>query len=174
MRETDPTRQAAVTAAVAAIDLLQREIADPETQWSLGTFGAIAEFSRDPDEPVRLTQSDDAVSAVTPRGGIALKPHRGSRPFASESITKSGWNQSIALCLPAKDCAMNGRNVLDGNRRRPRGAARRKTANPSCSISASAPCRRISACGSRIAILAARLRGFAGAPCSRPIIRQWG
>ena len=31
----------------ATTDLLQAAIADPETQWSLGTFGAIAEFSRD-------------------------------------------------------------------------------------------------------------------------------
>ena len=98
--------------AIAAIDLLQREISNPDTQWSLGTFGAIAEFARDPDEPVRLTQSDDAVAAVTPRGGIALKPHASSRPFASESVTRSGWNQRIALCLPSNDCAMNGRNTL--------------------------------------------------------------
>jgi hypothetical protein len=42
----------------AAADLLHREIANPDTQWSLGTFGAIAEFARDRDEPVRLTRSD--------------------------------------------------------------------------------------------------------------------
>lgn len=100
-----------MTAAVAAIDL-PREIANPDTQWSLGTFGAIAEFARDPNEPVRLTQSDEAIAAVTSRGGIALRPHASSRPFASESLTKSGWNQRIALCLPSKDCAMNGRKVL--------------------------------------------------------------
>ena len=98
--------------AVAALDLLQREMADPDTQWSLGTFGAIAEFARDRDEPVRLTQSIEAVAAVTPRGGIALRPHQANRPFASESITRSGWNQRIALCLPSIDCAMNGRNAL--------------------------------------------------------------
>jgi hypothetical protein len=40
----EPLPQAAMSAA--AIDLLQREIANPETQWSLGTFGAIAEFSQ--------------------------------------------------------------------------------------------------------------------------------
>jgi hypothetical protein len=95
-----------------ALDLLQREIANPDTQWSLGTFGAIAEFARDPGEPVRLTQTDAAIAAVTPRGGIALKPHPRSRPFASESVTKSGWNQRIALCLPSDDCAMNRRHVL--------------------------------------------------------------
>ncbi len=96
----------------AAIDLLLREISNPDTQWSLGTFGAIAEFSRDHGEQVRLVQSAEAVSAVTPRGGIALKPHASIRPFASEGITKTGWNQRIALCLPRDDCAMNQRVAL--------------------------------------------------------------
>jgi hypothetical protein len=96
----------------SAIDLLQREISNPDTQWSLGTFGAIAEFSRDHDEPVRLAQSNEGVSAVTPRGGIALTPHAAIRPFASEGITRTGWNQRIALCLPMHDCAMNQRAAL--------------------------------------------------------------
>jgi len=98
--------------SATAIDLLQREISNPDTQWSLGSFGAIAEFSRDHGEPVRLVQSAEAVSAVTPRGGIALKPHASIRPFASEGITKTGWNQRIALCLPRDDCAMNQRVAL--------------------------------------------------------------
>ncbi len=108
----DSSLWAPMTAASSAVDLLQREIADPDTQWSLGTFGAIAEFSREACEPVRLGQADHAVSAVTPRGGILVKSHPGSRPFASENITKSGWNQRIALCLPESDCAMNGRATL--------------------------------------------------------------
>jgi hypothetical protein len=103
---------AATTAPDAAIDLLHREIANPDTQWSLGTFGAIGEFSRDRDEPVRLTRSSRAVSAVTARGGIALRLHAKSRPFATESTTRTGWNQKIALCLPEGDCAMNRRTVL--------------------------------------------------------------
>jgi len=40
--------------SAAAIDLLQRVISNPDTQCSLGTFGAIAEFSRDHGEPARL------------------------------------------------------------------------------------------------------------------------
>ena len=98
--------------STAAIDLLHREIVNPDTQWSLGTFGAIAEFSRDRDEPARLVQSGHTVSAVTPRGGIAISSHPASRPFASEGITKTGWNQRIALCLPEDDCAMNRRTAL--------------------------------------------------------------
>jgi len=98
--------------SAAATDLLQREISNPDTQWSLGTFGAIAEFSRDRDESVRLVQSAEAVSAVTPRGGISLKTHPNIRIFASESITRTGWNQRVALCLTANDCAMSRRVAL--------------------------------------------------------------
>jgi hypothetical protein len=110
--DTDRAGSVAMTMAATTIELLHREIANPDTQWSLGTFGAIAEFSRDPDEQVTLLQSDDVVSAVTARGGVAIKHAARSRPFASESISKTGWNQRIALCLPDRDCAMNCRTVL--------------------------------------------------------------
>ncbi len=92
--------------------MLRREIADPGTQWSLGTFGAIAEFSRDEDEPAQVSMGKDAVSAVTQRGGIVVRLDPAIRPFASESINKADWNQRIALCLPEQDCAMNRRGVL--------------------------------------------------------------
>jgi hypothetical protein len=98
--------------SAAAIDLLQREISNPETQWSLGTFGAIAEFSRDPDEPVRLARSGDIVSALTSRGAIVLKADAAPRAFASEGLTKTGWSQRVSLCLPQQACAMSRRTAL--------------------------------------------------------------
>jgi hypothetical protein len=96
----------------ASIDLLHRQIADADTQWSLGTFGGIAEFSRDPDETVTVTQSATGAAAVTARGGIAIELPEGCRPFAFESITKAGWSQRVAFCLPADNCTMNRRAVL--------------------------------------------------------------
>jgi hypothetical protein len=96
----------------AAIDLLHAQIADADTQWSLGTFGGIAEFSRDRDEKVRLTLSATGAAAVTARGGIAIQLSDDCRPFALECITKASWSQRVALCLPAGDCAMNRRTVL--------------------------------------------------------------
>ena len=96
----------------AAIDLLHAQIAEPGTQWSLGTFGGIAEFSRDRDEKVRLTQSATGAAAVTPRGGIAIELSDDCRPLAFECITRSSWSQRVALCLPAGDCAMSRRRVL--------------------------------------------------------------
>jgi hypothetical protein len=94
------------------VDLLHRQIADADTQWSLGTFGGIAEFSRDHDEKVTLTQSATGAAAVTARGGIAIDLSDQCRPFAFECITKVSWSQRVALCLPAQKCAMNRRTVL--------------------------------------------------------------
>jgi hypothetical protein len=96
----------------AAIDLLHAQIADADTQWSLGTFGGIAEFSRDRDEKVGLTQSACGAAAITSRGGIAIDLPAGCRPFAFECITRSSWSQRAALCLPADRCAMNRRALL--------------------------------------------------------------
>lgn len=100
----------ATTTSIA--DLLTEQISNPDTQWSLGTFGGIAEFSRDRDEPVTLTTSDSVASAVTARGGIAIKLRDDLRPFASESITRKDWSHRIALCLPQDICGMNRRTVL--------------------------------------------------------------
>jgi hypothetical protein len=101
-----------VTPAADAVVLLRQGIADPDVQWSLGTFGAIAEFSRDGDEPAQMSMAADVLSAITERGGIAIRPDPAIRPFASEGVTKSGWNQRIAFCLPQDNCAMTGRTVL--------------------------------------------------------------
>jgi hypothetical protein len=96
----------------ATIDLLHEQIADADTQWSLGTFGGIAEFSRGRDEKVSLTQSGTGASAVTARGGIAIELSQDCRPIAFECITRTGWSQRVALCLPVDGCAMNRRAVL--------------------------------------------------------------
>lgn len=101
-----------MTLAAGVLALLRRGIADPETQWSLGTFGAIAEFSRDEDEPAQVSMANDVLSAITERGGIALRLDPNIRPFASESLTKADWNQRVALCLPEDACAMSRRGVL--------------------------------------------------------------
>lgn len=92
--------------------LLTEQILNPDTQWSLGTFGAIAEFSRDPAEPVKLTTSGSEISAVTERGGLNIHMVEGLRPFASESVTKLSWAHRVALCLPKSACEMSRRTVL--------------------------------------------------------------
>jgi len=99
---TSPSRADAVTT------LLREALADPGTAWSLGSFGAIAEFMRDPDEATSPLP-DGRMGLATERGAIALAPGADLRPVAYETAVASGWNHAVALCLPEASCAMNRR-----------------------------------------------------------------
>lgn len=95
----------------AVADLLRGALEDPETGWTLGSFGALALFQRARGEEA-LPVGDGRLGWVTPRGAIALAPQAGLRPLAYETAFSGGWNHAVALCLPAGSCAMTGRRVL--------------------------------------------------------------
>jgi len=99
-------------AATDLLDFLAGQLADTETGWSLGSFGVIAEFTRDADETATLDRSDGTISLVTALGGIRIAAHRELRPIASESPTTESWSHRVALCLPQQVCAMNGHAEL--------------------------------------------------------------
>ncbi|MGF3023099.1 DUF6925 family protein [Methylobacterium aquaticum] len=102
----------APSSPVEAVTALLREaLADVGTAWSLGSFGAIAEFMRDPDEAV-MALPDGRLGMATARGAIALTPCPDLRPVAYETAVASGWNHAIALCLPEASCAMSRRGVV--------------------------------------------------------------
>ncbi|RXT54881.1 hypothetical protein B6S44_14880 [Bosea sp. Tri-44] len=92
--------------------LIRAELATVTTQWNLGTFGAIAEFMRDPEEPVVLDNGPGHLLAVTNRGGIGFDDLSEVRLFASETAVGQGWSHRVALCLPEAACAMNRRTAL--------------------------------------------------------------
>jgi hypothetical protein len=94
------------------LDFLFDRLADTETGWSLGSFGVIAEFTRDADETARVHRDNGTISVVTPRGGLRIAAHRELRPIASESPTTESWSHRVALCLPQQACAMNSRTEL--------------------------------------------------------------
>jgi len=96
----------------AVFDFLADRIADPHTSWSIGSFGAIAEFVRDPDEPARIERSDTSLAVVTGRGGIRINPHPQTRPYASETPVGRGWNHRVSLCLPTALSTMGRRAAL--------------------------------------------------------------
>lgn len=92
-----------------AADLVTRHIADPCASWAIGTFGAIAEFHRDPDEAVALS----AHGATTPRGGIRLRLGGAIRAVAWECPSSGdSWTHGVALCLPGNEGAMSARTVV--------------------------------------------------------------
>lgn len=83
--------------------LLVTALADPDSSWTLGGFGALAEFRRDPHEPiVRLTDGRPGLS--TPRGGIAFARNAPIVPVAYETALPGGWSHALALCLPTDSC----------------------------------------------------------------------
>jgi hypothetical protein len=97
---------------IEMLDFLSDRLADSATGWSVGSFGAIAEFTRDGDEAVEICRSERAISAVTARGGLRVAAHQGLRLIASESPTSESWTHRVAFCLPEKSCAMGGRTEL--------------------------------------------------------------
>ena len=98
--------------AIEPIVFLAAQLDDCDTHWSLGSFGALAEFCRDPGEPVAFAHDAQSVSAVTPRGGIRLEPRPELRLAASESATRESWSHRVSLCLPQAACAMSRRTKL--------------------------------------------------------------
>ncbi len=92
--------------------ILADQLADPDSHWALGTFGAIAEFTRDRGEGVRLDLSPPAMAAVTARGGIRVTLCEGLRPIAFETAAKVSWNQNFSLCLPLETAGMHRRRAL--------------------------------------------------------------
>lgn len=89
-------------------------LAAEENGWSLGTFGAIAEFVRDPGEPAEVTRSATEVSVATGRGAMRLAASPAIVPLAYETPNRDGetWSHAVALCLPKDAAAMNRRTVL--------------------------------------------------------------
>lgn len=94
----------------ATAAFLAEALADPETSWSLGSFGALATFLRGPGEAVRPLP-DRRLGLATARGAIALDPAADLRPVAYETGFATGWSHAVALCLPHTACAMNGRTA---------------------------------------------------------------
>ncbi|MGI8524805.1 MAG: DUF6925 family protein [Pseudolabrys sp.] len=92
--------------------ILASQLADPDNHWGLGSFGAIAEFTRDRGEPATLDLTGPMLSAITPRGGIRIDTSVDARATAFETAAGASWNQNIALCLPQDSAAMNGRAAL--------------------------------------------------------------
>jgi hypothetical protein len=94
------------------LEFFDQQLADAETAWSVGSYGAIAEFMRDADEATATERGNDGITAVTARGGLRIRVHPDLRLIASESLTTESWSHRVALCLPREVCTMSGRTEL--------------------------------------------------------------
>lgn len=87
-------------------------VTDPAAGWSVGTFGALAEFARDADEPADVERGDDRASVVSPRGALSVSASEAVRPVAWERLSGSSWTQAVALCLPRGVARGPGRGTV--------------------------------------------------------------
>ncbi|RBP13147.1 hypothetical protein DFR50_112117 [Roseiarcus fermentans] len=103
-----------MSAIVLSPEWIREELLNAGTSWSVGSFGAIAEFSRDPGEPLLAGADGSRPEAVTAKGGIRFDDLAGVQAIAYETTAKDAdlWSHAVALCLPAHVCATSGRSVL--------------------------------------------------------------
>jgi hypothetical protein len=102
--------QAGASEPDAVRTLLQAMLARFDAGWSIGTFGALAEFHHvegDPPPQIRLTNCGGEV--VTRRGGLCVELTDGARPVAYEGLRRpQGWSQTLSFCVPTECAQMSG------------------------------------------------------------------
>lgn len=96
-------------------DILQSHLTDEKAGWSMGSFGAIAEFHQDKGEYLEADAPALYVRA-TRRGAIRLNAAAVERiePVAYETLSPKPhrWSHAVALCLPLRDAAGSRRDML--------------------------------------------------------------
>ncbi|HMQ94686.1 MAG TPA: hypothetical protein PKA33_18920 [Amaricoccus sp.] len=90
--------------------LAAARLADWRASWSMGSWGAVAEFHQDDGEPAVA----DGLERVTSRGAIRLQGLADAEPLAYETVSPDPrrWTVAVALCLPAEAARRDGRGVL--------------------------------------------------------------
>jgi hypothetical protein len=83
--------------APEALELAAASLQDPAASWSVGTFGALAEFARAADEACEI----DDLTVVTGRGGIRVARAPEVRALAYEALSAlpGQWHHGVFFCL---------------------------------------------------------------------------
>jgi hypothetical protein len=79
-------------------ELVTDHLRSAKSSWSLGAFGAIAEFHREPSVAADVRE----FAVVTAGGAIAVRLKERCRAFAYELLSARSdlWLHGVALCLP--------------------------------------------------------------------------
>ncbi|MCH6590429.1 MAG: hypothetical protein IH806_07995 [Proteobacteria bacterium] len=97
-----------------AVSVVHTHLLTPDSGWSIGTFGALAEFSRGADEPAEIARTDAGGRVATARGALRIGLKNGVRVVACESPGGhgDGPTRSVAFCLPEGAGCVHGRAAL--------------------------------------------------------------
>lgn len=91
--------------------LVAEQIGSASTSWSIGVYGALAEFHRNEAD---ACGGDGASRVVTAHGAMRIEPPAAARAVAYEMLAAlpDSWHHGVALCLPRGECAMHCRRVI--------------------------------------------------------------
>ncbi len=97
-----------------ALALLLDHLRDPAHAWSIGTYGAIAEFTRDPGEADTETFTGSGAKVATPRGAIAISLDAPVILTEYESRGHHGGAsvRTVMACLPTADAQRAARTTI--------------------------------------------------------------
>jgi hypothetical protein len=94
-------------------DLIERHLRDWESGWSMGSFGAVAEFHQDEGEPAEVAEP---LARATARGAISIDADVLSRiqavTYETPSPKRHRWSHALALCLPRREATRDARREL--------------------------------------------------------------
>ena len=93
--------------------LIAQHLRNPYSSFSIGSFGAIAEFQRDSSERANITTTE-ILSVKTELGAIKIDLHESTKAIAYESLSKSTmhWRNGIVFFLPTDLAKSKRRKVL--------------------------------------------------------------
>jgi hypothetical protein len=96
------------------IEVVHRHMETPSTSWSIGSFGAIAEFHMDPEETIERRLTSSGGTTLSGRGAIRIDLPEGVQPAPYEILRrgKHHWLHGLNYCVPESAGAMAGRDVL--------------------------------------------------------------
>ncbi len=93
-------------------NVLEKFLRDSATSWSVGTFGAMAEFFHDAQTKVNSTS--DILSAHNSLGTIQIDTNKALRLIPYEGLSKleGAWTQGVLVCMPIELATMENRTGL--------------------------------------------------------------
>ena len=95
-------------------DILEQYLNDRSTSWSIGTFGAMAEFFHVSMEPLKTSKTNMALAAQTSRGAIQITYTKSMQlvPFEGLSKLEGVWTQGVLVCIPTTEARMANRSGI--------------------------------------------------------------
>lgn len=93
--------------------VLRQQLHDPDSSFSIGSIGAIAEFHRDAGEPLILDEPGQPTIA-TERGALRIALTDSVMPLAYETLSgrPGRWRHGVVFCCPQSLALSHRRSVL--------------------------------------------------------------